>query len=151
MFGFSFPRKILLMSKGLVANLWYHYDSNSGFISAIAGRGYILDGSDDEKVQILQKLAATDYLYAKWLPVPDRYVVHLHEPATGREKEVKGVVSVRELDVLGLSLFAEVLTQIESEVPKNEYRLVFEKQIWKVDEKPLYCMTGICEKEAGAE
>lgn len=58
----------------VVANLWV-YSDEEGYIARVAGKAYVLDGSDAEKLALLRQLAATDFLCAEWQAVPERFGV----------------------------------------------------------------------------
>lgn len=59
----------------LVINLWYVVEERQGLVYALAGKAYALYGSDEEKLQLLRQLAATDYWTAKFVPVAERFCV----------------------------------------------------------------------------
>jgi hypothetical protein len=44
----------------VVANLWVYADE-AGCIARVAGKTYVLDGTDREKLDLLRRLAATDF------------------------------------------------------------------------------------------
>jgi hypothetical protein len=45
----------------VVANLWV-YSDEAGYVARVAGKAYVLDGSDTEKLALLRQLAGTDFL-----------------------------------------------------------------------------------------
>lgn len=61
-----------LKTPEVVANLWVYADED-GYVARLAGRTYVLDGTDREKLDLLKLLAATDFLSAEWMPIPDNF------------------------------------------------------------------------------
>jgi len=53
----------------VVFNLWA-YSDEYGNIMRLAGKAYVLDGSDEAKLKTLRLLAASDFLSAAWVGVP---------------------------------------------------------------------------------
>lgn len=45
-------------------NLWAYVDEG-GYIARVAARAYVLDGDDDDKLSVLHRLAASDFIYSK--------------------------------------------------------------------------------------
>lgn len=58
----------------VVANLWV-CANEEGYIFRLAGKAYVLEGTDAEKLNILRVLSATDFLSAAWIPVPENLSV----------------------------------------------------------------------------
>lgn len=54
--------------KELVFNIWFVVDIASGLSSTVFFKPYYLEGTDEEKLDILKKLAETDYMTCKLLP-----------------------------------------------------------------------------------
>lgn len=63
-----------LKSPEVVANIWVYTDE-VGYFGRIAGKAYVLDGSDRDKLDMLRRLAATDFLSAEWMPIPNNFGV----------------------------------------------------------------------------
>ena len=53
----------------LCFNLWYKIDAN-GMIISIAGRAYLLEGTDKDKTAVLANLSDQDYKAVDFMPVP---------------------------------------------------------------------------------
>lgn len=79
-----------------VANLWMFHDERTRTIYALAGRGYMVHGSESEKSRILRSLAPYDFPMASALPVTS---------ALSAENEYSK------------TLFADILNAIEREIP----------------------------------
>ncbi|WP_374662675.1 hypothetical protein [Inhella sp.] len=58
----------------VVANLWVYADE-AGYVARVAGKVYVLDGSDREKLELLKQLSATDFLSAEWMQIPENFEV----------------------------------------------------------------------------
>ena len=58
----------------VVLNLWAYADEG-GYIVRLAGKAYVMDGSDEEKLAQLHALSATDFLSATWQSVPKNFTV----------------------------------------------------------------------------
>lgn len=69
----------------VVINLWA-YSDEGGTILRLAGKSYVMQGSDDQKLSLLRQLAASDFLSASWEKVPKNFTIH--NAALG---EIKGV------------------------------------------------------------
>ena len=61
-----------LRNPEVVANLWVYADED-GLIARLAGKAYVLDGTDREKLDLLRQLAASDFLSAEWQPIPKNF------------------------------------------------------------------------------
>jgi hypothetical protein len=47
----------------------------NGCIFRLAGKAYVMDGDDNEKLSLLRRLSATDFLSAAWHKVPSNFVL----------------------------------------------------------------------------
>lgn len=63
-----------LINPEVVFNLWAYADED-GNIMRLAGKTYVMDGSDEQKLALLRQLSATDFLSATWIGVPKRITV----------------------------------------------------------------------------
>ena len=67
----------------VVLNLWAYADED-GMIIRLAGKAYVMQGSDQEKLALLRQLSPTDFLSVAWAKVPSNFkVIH----ANGEEME----------------------------------------------------------------
>lgn len=55
-----------------VLNLWAYVD-DGGYIFRLAGKAYVMDGNDSEKVSLLRQLSKTDFLSAPSHRVPSSF------------------------------------------------------------------------------
>lgn len=125
----------------LCINLWFCFDKEDGFINAVAGRGYFLSGSDEQKKVVLKVLAISDYLNVVWQPIPERFVKNFVDVDKNKTTSFPGVVHSSDIDVLGLDLFEEVFKLIES--INQTYLPVKNTGLVKVPDEPLYVMTPV--------
>ena len=58
----------------VVLNLWAYADI-AGNIFRLAGKAYVMDGGDEQKLDLLRQLSATDFLSAPWHKVPEHFSV----------------------------------------------------------------------------
>ena len=117
-------------------NLWAYLDEQAGYISRVAGRGYVLTGTDNEKFATLHMLAKTDFLIAPWLPIPKNVKV-VTENGT-----LNGMTTPAVLNESSSfnTIFEQVFLQIDQTIPKqlkfNDSN--YEEFCLKVPNEPLY-------------
>lgn len=58
----------------VVINLWA-YSGEDGTILRLAGKNYVMSGSDAENLALLRQLAASDFLCAVWHKVPLNFTI----------------------------------------------------------------------------
>lgn len=125
----------------LCVNVWYCYSKKTGFINALAGRGYFLSGTDDEKTAVLKSLSVSDYLCVKWQTVPASFHATLVNTDNEDQETFSGVLHVADIDDLGFALFEDVLKSIES--VQQDYIPIKQAASLKVPDSPLFVMTAI--------
>ena len=125
----------------LCINLWFCFDKQTDFVDALAGRGYFLSGTDEQKTAMLKALAVSDYLNVAWQPVPDRYHSVLVDTSKNESESIPGVVHVSDVEMLGMNLFEDVFTHIES--VKQTYGPIKNAGAIKVPGEPLYVITPV--------
>jgi hypothetical protein len=125
----------------LCINLWFCFDRQTDFVDALAGRGYFLSGTDEQKTSMLKDLAVSDYVNVAWQRVPDRYHSVLVDTSKNESESFSGVVHVSDLEMLGMNLFEDVFTQIES--VKQTYGPIKNAGAIKVPGEPLYVITPV--------
>lgn len=140
----SAPRP--LRNEEVVVNLWV-YSDEEGYILRLAGRSYVLDGTDAEKLAILRKLAATDFLMAKWQPVPKSFAV------THPGGDQHGVTQLRMLeDELSKShLVGPLLESLAKELPQQLRRSgdAYAPFAMRLPDAPLTVLTVVVEHDDG--
>lgn len=96
----------------LVVNLWAVYDASVGYVYALAGRAYAVEGTDERKLAVLKSLAHTDYVTARRYTVPSRFAIHY--PDGDIQPGFAPVAAVTDPNA---QLFEEMFKNIESELP----------------------------------
>jgi hypothetical protein len=122
-------------------------DNGTAAIYRLFGRAYALAGTDEEKLQILRRLARTDYLVARQFHVPNRFKVK--NTTTGQEQA--GIDFWYDLEGYVFDLFKEVMEEIESKLPEH---MAFEggepKNVrMKLPQNPLFVLTPLVEDDFG--
>jgi len=132
------------MKPELTANLWGFLDSSTGMIYAVAGRGYQLTGTDEEKLATLRSLSKHDFQSATRIGLGERFKV------TFADGEVRpGITTPHAINDPNSMIFEEVFNQIEAALPPifDFLRDVAIKQ--KFPEQPLCIRTLVFEDAAG--
>lgn len=138
-----------LVNPEVVLNLWVYVDAE-GYIQRIAGKSYVLDGTDKEKLAILRQLSTSDFLSAKWHPVPKNFgVINL------QREELVGVAHVSMLTDPNThsTLFGPLMDELETQVPTQLRSLNGEYRPFKLElpKTPLCVTTRILEFEDGQQ
>ena len=129
----------------LIVNLWAIYDASTGLVYALSGKVYNVPGDDEFKLGVLDSLARTDHLTAKRRKVPSRFQISYND------RTVKNVTMLSMIRDHSESLFDEVLTMLESELPslmsiKNNDAVENHQTLPK---EPLCIVTTLYEDEQG--
>ena len=136
-----------LQNPEIVLNLWA-YASEEGYIMRLAGKSYVLDGSDEDKLRILRKLSATDFLSAIWQKVPENFQLTYTD---GRQMAGVSAVSALSDPYEHSHLFGSLIEKLATTLPEQmcsingEYR----KVILDLPETPLTVTTLVIEHEDG--
>lgn len=137
----------MISNEEVVLNFWAFSDE-FGNVQRISGKAYVLDGKDPDKLDILRLLSKTDFLSAKWFPVPKNFNLTNSDGET-----LKGVVQATQLNepyIRGI-LFNEVMNSIENELPE-QLRISdtgYERFTMKLPESPLCITTIVIEQSDG--
>ncbi|NTW88115.1 MAG: hypothetical protein HGB26_03110 [Desulfobulbaceae bacterium] len=128
-------------------NLWA-YTSEDGLIMRLAGKTYVLQGSDKEKLAVLRLLSATDFLSVLWGKVPANFVQFNPEG-----ERLTGIASASILsDPYGHSqLFGPLIEKFASSLPEQLKTIAGEYAIFKLElpNDPLTVTTVVIEYEDG--
>ena len=125
----------------IILNLWYVCD-DTGLIYSLRARAYIHAGSEEEKLEFLQQLAAVDYLIARPFPVPLRFSTIFLED--GGNKELP-VIPMTSLEPRGPVRIADFFKEAFDEIDKS---LPVQTQL-KISQKPLLCITPLISDDSG--
>lgn len=128
-------------------NLWAYLDEQTGYIPRVSGRGYVMTGTDNDKLATLHTLAKTDFLIAPWLPIPKNVKV-VTENGTLNGMTTPAVLN----DSASFNaIFEQVFRQIDRTIPKqlkfngSDY----EEFCLKIPNEPLYVLTTVIEYDDG--
>jgi len=131
----------------VVLNLWA-YSDEYGNVQRLAGKAYVMDGDDLHKLRLLRLLATTDFLSAKWFPVPKNF----NFSGSNGEK-LNGVVNASLISdpyTNGI-LFGEVMDRAAKELPV-QLRLMgedYQRFALELPESPLCVTTLVIEYQDG--
>lgn len=121
----------------IILNLWYVQDGD-GVIYSLRARAYVGHGSDDEKLEQLQKYATVDYLIARPFPIPEAF--HVRLAGSGAKQPV---AFRRALDVLStpLAIFEEAIRTLNADLPAQTKL--------EIPPQPLVCVTTLLGEDDG--
>ncbi|WP_334119777.1 hypothetical protein [Limnobacter sp.] len=135
-----------LKTPEVVANLWVCADED-GYVARLAGRTYVLDGTDREKLDLLKLLAATDFLSAEWMPIPENFGL------IGPDGERLGYAQLSVLsDEYSKSLLVgPLLERLAATLPEQLHEIDGEYRQFRLEmpEAPLTVLTVVVERPDG--
>lgn len=133
----------------VVLNLWAYVDEG-GHIQRIAGKSYVLEGTDHQKLTLLRQLSGTDFLSAPWHPVPRNFRI-----TNPDGEELLGVAHVSMLldQNSHPNLFGPLMDELAKQVPTQLRSVEGEFKPFKLElpEAPLCVTTQILEFEDGRQ
>jgi len=108
----------------VVINLWA-YSGEDGTILRLAGKTYVMSGSDAENLALLRQLAASDFLCAIWHKVPPNFTIQDFDLG-----EIKGAAKASMINNQDYhqSLFGPLIEMLAKSIPtqicsvNGEYR-----------------------------
>ena len=138
------PRPLSLPE--VVANLWVYADE-AGIICRVAGKAYVLDGTDRENLDLLRRLAATDFLCAEWMPIPENF--GLIGPDGERLRYAQ--LSLLSDEYAKSLLVGPLLEKLATSVPEQlqEFNGEYRKFKLQMPEAPLTVLTVVVEYPDG--
>lgn len=125
-------------------NLWYVIDGRSQLVHVLYARAYVLAGSDEEKMETLQRLARYDFTEAK-----------SYRPNSGVDASGDGVacqtVTPYAVMLEPLRVFAEFLDELEENPPRFTVSPGTEADFWQfgVAEEPMWLLTMLYDDAHG--
>lgn len=135
-----------LRNAEVVANLWV-YSDEAGYVARVAGRAYVLDGEDSEKLALLRRLAATDFLCAESMPVPENFSVVLPDGQRLRAAQLTHLSD----EYSKSALVGPMLEKLAEGVP-SQFRHrgdEYESFAMRMPKAPLTVLTVVVEHEDG--
>lgn len=138
-----------LTNPEVVLNLWAYVDEG-GYIQRVAGKFYVLEGSDQQKLSLLRHLSGSDFLSAIWQPVPKNFRI-----TNPYGEELEGVAHVSMLPDPNThpSLFGPLMDELAKQIPKQLRSVNGDFKQFKLElpEAPLCVTTQILEFEDGRQ
>lgn len=128
----------------LCFNLWAIVDEETQLVYSYSGKVYALTGSDEEKLRILQTLAAHDHLTVPTRSIPDRFVLVTDDGNIN-------ATSMATVSNPDSSFWEELFAQLVDELPPI-IRFVGSNAIETkllLPEDPLACITTLVESRIG--
>ena len=132
----------------VVINLWA-YSGEDGTILRLAGKTYVMQGTDAEKLDLLRQLAATDFLSAPWHKVPLNFTIHhtvFGEMKGAAQASMIGDPQYHE------HLFGSLIEKLAQSIPEQVRSVNGEYEKFRLDlpEAPLCISTIVMEYEDGS-
>lgn len=136
----------LLGNPEVVANIWVYADE-AGYVARVAGKAYVLDGSDREKLDLLKRLSASDFLSAEWMPIPENFGVI----GPDGERLRYAQLSVLSDEYSKSVLVGPLLEKLAASVPEQLHEVDGEYRPFKLQmpEAPLTVLTVVVERPDG--
>lgn len=138
----------LLDNPEVVMNLWA-YAGEGGVILRLAGKTYVMQGSDNEKLSLLRQLSATDFLCAGWEKVPPNF--NFLDTDGSKMKGIAQASMITEQHYHE-SLFGPLIERLANSIPEQVRSIDGDYQKFRLDlpESPLCVTTVVLENEDGA-
>lgn len=131
----------------VVLNLWAYAD-RAGNIVRLAGKAYVMDGEDEQKLELLRQLSATDFLSAPWHKVPERFSVVYPD---GERLSGVAHVSLLSAPESHEHLFGSLMDLLAERLPEQMRSINAEYQRFRMHlpQAPLTVTTVVVEHEDG--
>jgi len=131
----------------VVINLWA-YSGDDGTILRLAGKIYVMQGTDAEKLALLRQLAASDFLSTPWHKVPANFTIQHTDFG-----ELKGAAQASMLGDPNYhqSLFGPLIEILAKAIPDQVRSINGEYRKFRLElpEAPLCVSTIVMENEDG--
>lgn len=132
-------------------NLWVYVDVQTSLVHRVAGRAYVIDGTDDQRYAVLNALSTADYATAETAGVPRRFIA---VPPVPDAPSIAGAVHVNELqnpETMN-AIFEPLFRKIEANLPsQTTFDGAGEPEVWKatIPDDALFLVTGLLEQPDG--
>lgn len=132
----------------VVVNVWA-YSGEDGTILRLAGKTYVMHGTDVEKLALLRQLAASDFLGAPWHKVPANFTIHHTVYGVMEGAAQASMLSDPQYHE---TLFGPLIEQLARKVPEQLRCVDGEYKVFRLElpEEPLLIATIIMENEDGS-
>lgn len=133
---------------GVVLNLWAYVDEG-GYILRLAGKSYVMDGDDEEKLALLRTLSRTDFLSSEWCKVSTNFQITNPDGQT-----MTGVATPSMLSdpITHSHLFSGLLEKLASSLPDQlrSYEDGYQQFRLELPQDPLCVTTMVMEYDDGS-
>ena len=131
----------------VVLNLWA-YSGEDGSILRLAGKAYVMLGTDEEKLELLRQLSISDFLCATWHKVPQNFTIHHSDFG-----EMKGAAHASMISDQNSHehLFGSLIELLAESIQEQMRCINGDYQKFRLDipQEPLCVTTIVLEKENG--
>lgn len=128
-------------------NLWAYLDEQTGLIQRVAGRGYVLTGTEQDKLKALKVLAKSDFLNSSWQPVPQHLNVVTNIGTLGGFTTPAGLNDDYTFNSIFEAVYEQVDQSISNQIIFNGSE--YEEFCLKLPKDPLYVLTTVVEYHDG--
>jgi hypothetical protein len=131
----------------VVLNLWA-YSGEDGSIMRLAGKAYVMQGSDAEKLGLLRQLSTSDFLSAAWHKVSANFTIQ--HTVFGEMQGVAQTSMIRD-PCYHQTLFGPLIEKLAQSIPEQLRCVDGEYQTFRLTmpEAPLCVSTIVMENEDG--
>lgn len=131
----------------VVVNLWA-YSGEDGTILRLAGKTYVLQGNDADKLALLRQLATSDFLGATWHKVPAKFKISHHDYGVMEGAAQASMLSDQQYHE---TLFGPLIEHLARTVPEQLSCVDGEYKVFRLElpQEPLLVSTIVMENEDG--
>jgi len=123
------------MNKEVCLNLYYVYD-DQGIIYSLRIHPYVIEGSDEKKLNFLRERAPYDYLIARPFEIPKNFYIFINNERV----PVGHITMLKTLDS-PLAIFEDAIKEVEDSFPAQS--------AISISESPIICITALRGDEDG--
>lgn len=131
--------------KELVVHIWIYIDLMTEFAYNWSGRVYCIEGTDDEKLDLLKRISSTDFLTCERRTFPETIGI------INQDKELKGYIPSNMVKSFFENYPDFFFDELDKTLPPilNSSINGFKSIPQKIPDNPLYVTTQIYEDESG--
>jgi hypothetical protein len=129
----------------IVVNVWFILDIGTGLCYTWSIKPYALFGTDEQKLNVIEILAQSDYVTVSQRKLPSYYILEL-----GNEK-LTGVVEGNQIQNVFSQNVDYFISEIEKDLAEisNTFSNTMQNIELKLPNKPMYVSTIIAENDKG--
>lgn len=131
----------------VVLNLWA-YAGSDGYVRRLAGKAYVMDGDEEQKVALLRSLSSTDFLSATCEAVPKSFRLM---DLNGRLLQGVTLHSIIGIRAYHSRLFGPLMERLAQGLPEQAKKVAgtYSKFRMELPEDPLTVTTVVVEYDDG--